>query len=87
MGTYSAVHVNGDWGIINKVPVRAEYHEIIYGPTILGIDYFDRAHHTLSRIDCKVKIHRETLIINMAIICHFHCFSLRLMKTHCIILI
>lgn len=55
LGTYNSVSVNGEWGIIKKVPVRAGYNEMIYDQTVLGMDYLDCSNQTLSRIDFKMK--------------------------------
>ena len=34
LGNYKSVSVNGEWGTIKKVPVRARYHEMISDQTV-----------------------------------------------------
>ena len=51
LGTYNSVSTNGEWGIIKKVPVNANYNQMIYDSTVLGMDYLDCSNQTLSRID------------------------------------
>ena len=38
-GNYTSVRVNGEWGIIKNIPVRARYNLIHYDQTVLGMDY------------------------------------------------
>ena len=45
----------GDRGIIKKVPVRANYNEMIYDDAVLGIDYIDVSRQTLSRLEFQLK--------------------------------
>jgi len=51
LGNYNSVSVNGEWGIIKQVPVRASYNEMIYDQTVLGVDDLDCSNLTLSRND------------------------------------
>ena len=41
LGTNNSMSINGDWGIINKIPVSAGYNETVYDQTVPGTDYFD----------------------------------------------
>ena len=34
LGTYNSVSTNGDWGIIKKVPVNANFNQLIYDSTV-----------------------------------------------------
>ena len=43
----------GDRGIIKKVPVRANYNEIIYDDAGLEIYYIDVSRQTLARFELK----------------------------------
>ena len=47
--------VNGEWGILKKIPVSADYNQLIYDQTVLGMDYLDCSNQTLSLIDFKLK--------------------------------
>ena len=55
LGNYNSVSVNGEWDIIQKVPVRAGYNEMKKDQTVLGVDYLDCSNQTISRIDIKMK--------------------------------
>ena len=47
--------LNGERGVLKKVPVRASYNELLFDQTILGMDYLDCSNQSLSRIDIKLK--------------------------------
>ncbi|MFM7983921.1 MAG: hypothetical protein ACKPKO_31810 [Candidatus Fonsibacter sp.] len=68
MGNFNSVSVNGEWGIIKKVPKRAIYYEMIYDQTVLGVDYLDCSNQTLSRIDYKMKDSYGICLIYMVFI-------------------
>jgi hypothetical protein len=38
-----------------KVPLRASYGELLFDQTVLGMDYLDCSHQSLSRLDFKLK--------------------------------
>ena len=54
LGTYNSMAVNGEWGILKKIPVSADYNQLIYDQTVLGMDYFDCSHVSFSIIFVKV---------------------------------
>ena len=54
--------INGEWGILKKIPVNAGYNEIVYDQTVLGMDYLDCSNQTLSRIDIKIKDHNGNTV-------------------------
>ena len=33
--------VNGEWGILKKIPARADYNQLIYEQTVLDMDYLN----------------------------------------------
>ena len=37
--TYNSESTNGEWGIIKKVPVNANYNQMIYDNPVLGMDF------------------------------------------------
>ena len=57
LGTYNPMAINGEWGILKKIPVSADYNQLIYDQTVLGMDYLDCSNQTLSLIDFKLKDH------------------------------
>ena len=54
--------INGEWGILKKIPVSAGYNEIVYDQTVLCMDYLDCSNQTLSRIDFKIKDHNGYIV-------------------------
>ena len=54
--------VNGEWGILKKIPVSADYNQLIYDQTVLGMDYLDCSHHTLSLFEFKLKDHTGDVV-------------------------
>ncbi|MFM7980520.1 MAG: hypothetical protein ACKPKO_14505, partial [Candidatus Fonsibacter sp.] len=65
-GTNNSMNINGERGILKKIPVNAGYNEMIYDQTVLGMDYLDCSNPTLSRIDCKIKDHAGNIVnLNM----------------------
>lgn len=55
LGGFNTLCVSGERGIIKKVPVRANYNEMIYDDAVLGIDYLDCSRQSLSRIELQLK--------------------------------
>ena len=62
LGTNNSMSINGEWGILKKIPVNAGYNEIVYDQTVLGMDYLDCSNQTLSRIDFKIKDHNGNTV-------------------------
>ena len=54
--------VNGKWGILKKIPVSANYNQLIYDQTVLGMDYLDCSRQTLSLIDFELKDHTKEVV-------------------------
>jgi hypothetical protein len=57
LGTHNSMAVNGEGGILKKIPVSADYNQLIYEQIVLGMDYLDCSNQTLSLIDFKLKDH------------------------------
>ena len=49
------MRLNGERGVLKKVPVRASYNELLFDQTISRMDYLDCSNQSLSRIDIKLK--------------------------------
>ena len=47
--------VNGEWGLLKKIPVSADYNQLINDQTVLGMTYLNCSNQTLSLIDFKLK--------------------------------
>jgi len=47
--------VSGERPIVKKIPVNAGYGEMIFDQSVVGIDYLDCSHQTLSRIGFQLK--------------------------------
>ena len=62
LGTCSSMAVNGECGILKNIPVRADYNQLIYDQTVLGMDYLDCSHQTLNLIDFKLKDHTGDVV-------------------------
>ncbi|MFM7979744.1 MAG: hypothetical protein ACKPKO_10550, partial [Candidatus Fonsibacter sp.] len=62
LGTNNSMSINGEFGILKKIPVNAGYNEIVYDQTVLGMDYLDCSNQTLSRIDFKIKYHNGNTV-------------------------
>ena len=45
----------GEMGIIKRVPVKANYNEMIYDDAALGIDCVDVGRQTLSKVRKSIK--------------------------------
>ena len=56
--------INGEWGLLEKIPVSADYNQLIYDQTVLGMDYLDCSNQPLSLIDFKLK-DRNGNIVNL----------------------
>ena len=53
---------HGEWGILKKIPVNADYNKLIYDQTVLSMDYLDCSPQTLSLIDFKLKDHTGKVV-------------------------
>ena len=55
LGNFNTMSVSGDRSIVKKIPVNAGYSEMIFDQSVVGIDYLDCSHQTLSRIGFQLK--------------------------------
>jgi hypothetical protein len=55
LGNFNTMSVNGERSIVKKIPVNAGYNEMIFDQSVVGIDYLDCSHQTLSRIGFQLK--------------------------------
>ena len=55
LGTRNSMRVNGEWGILKKIPISSGYNRLIYDQTVLCMDYLDCSNQTLSIIDFNIK--------------------------------
>ena len=46
--------LNGERGILKKIPVRASHNELLFDQTILGMDYLDCSNQCISTLDFKL---------------------------------
>ena len=58
----NSMSINGEWGILKKIPVSSGYREMIHDQTVLGMDYLDCSGQTISRIDFKIKDHAGNIV-------------------------
>ena len=54
-GGYNTMSISGERGIVKKVPVIANFNEMIYDDAVLGIDYLDCSRQSLSRLEFQLK--------------------------------
>jgi signal transduction histidine kinase len=55
LGNFNTMSVSGDRSIVKKIPVNAGYGEFVFDQSVVGIDYLDCSHQTLSRIGFQLK--------------------------------
>ena len=55
LGNFNTMSVSGDRSIVKKIPVNAGYGEMIFDQSVVGIDYLDCSHQTLSRVGFQLK--------------------------------
>ena len=55
MGNFNTMSVSGERSIVKKIPVNAGYGEMIFDQSVVGIDYLDCSHQTLSRVGFQLK--------------------------------
>ena len=54
--------INGEWGILKKIPVSADYNQLIYDHTVLAMDYLNCSNQTLGLIDFKLQDHSGNIV-------------------------
>jgi hypothetical protein len=62
LGNYSTTNLKGERNIIRKVPVTANYGEVIADQNSNGMEYLDCSYQTLSRIGFQLKDHDGNVI-------------------------
>jgi hypothetical protein len=62
LGNYSTTNIKGERNIIRKVPVTANYGEVIVDQNSNGMEYLDCSYQTLSRIGFQLKDHDGNVI-------------------------
>lgn len=55
LGNFNTMSISGDRSIVKKIPVNAGYGEMIFDQSVVGIDYLDCSHQTLSRLGFQLK--------------------------------
>jgi hypothetical protein len=55
LGSFNTMSVSGERSIIKKIPVNANYGEMIFDQSLVGIDYLDCSRQTLSRLSFQLK--------------------------------
>lgn len=55
LGNFNTMSVSGERSIVKKVPVNAGYGEMIFDQSLVGIDYLDCSHQTISRLHFQLK--------------------------------
>ena len=55
LGNFNTMSVSGDRNIIKKIPVNADYGNVIFYESATGLDYLDCSHQTLSRISFQLR--------------------------------
>jgi hypothetical protein len=55
LGNFSTMSVSGERSIVKKISVNAGYGEMIFDQSVVGTDYLDCSHQTLSRIGFQLK--------------------------------
>ena len=62
LGTHNSMDINGEWGILKKIPVSADYNQFIYDQTVLGMDYLDCSNQKVSLNDNKLNDHSGDVV-------------------------
>ena len=62
LGTHNAMYINGERGILKKIPVSADYNQFIYDQTVLGMDYLDCSNQKVSLNDNKLNDHSGDVV-------------------------
>ena len=53
-GNFNTVSVSGDNGIIKKIPVNANYNELLFNNVVLGSDYIDCSRQTIRQLSFRL---------------------------------
>jgi hypothetical protein len=65
LGNHNTISINGESGIIKKIPVTAGYNSIIIDQVVLGSDYLDCSGQTLNNLSFRlVDVYGETINLN-----------------------
>lgn len=65
LGNHNTISINGESGIIKKIPVTAGYNSIIIDQVVLGSDYLDCSGQTLNNLSFRlVDIYGQTINLN-----------------------
>ena len=63
LGGFNTINIGGNNNnIIKKVPIRANFNEIVFDECVLGIDFIDVSKQSLSRIELKLTDHDNNVI-------------------------
>ena len=54
LGNFNTMSISGERAVVKKVPVTANYKEIIFDQSVIGMDYLDCSKQTLSRIGFRL---------------------------------
>ena len=55
LGSFNTMSISGERSIIKKIPVNVGYGDMIFDQSLVGIDYLDCSHQTLSRLSFQLK--------------------------------
>jgi hypothetical protein len=53
-GNFNTTSVSGDNGIIKKIPVNANYNELLFNNVVLGSDYIDCSRQTIRQLNFRL---------------------------------
>ena len=54
LGNFNTMSISGERAVVKKVPVTANYKEMIFDQSVIGMDYLDCSKQTLSRIGFRL---------------------------------
>ena len=55
LGNFNTMGPRGEWNIIKKVPVSADYNQMIFDQVITNMDYLDCSRQSLKTIEFHLK--------------------------------
>ena len=55
LGKFDTLNITGDQSVVKKIPVNANYNEMIYDQVVLPYDYIDVSKQTLRRLEFQLK--------------------------------
>jgi hypothetical protein len=65
LGSYNSLNISGGRSVIKKIPVTANFNEMLYYQTVFGADYIDVSRQTLSRLKFGLEdIYGHTIDLN-----------------------